>query len=61
MTDRYRPLTAAAVLLVAAFAAVVSYFHIYERGHARGQLPGQTDPAGCEPLAGRRPCGALAR
>ena len=27
MTDRYRPLTAAAVLLVAAIAAVVSYMH----------------------------------
>jgi hypothetical protein len=28
MTDRYRPLTAAAVLLVAAIAAVVSYMHV---------------------------------
>ncbi len=46
MTDRYRPLTAAAVLLVAAFAAVVSYFHIYERGHARGAVAGTNGPGG---------------
>jgi hypothetical protein len=45
-TDRYRPLTAAAVLLVAAIAAVVNYTHIclldrYQsrRGRAASLLP----------------------
>jgi Protein of unknown function (DUF2637)/Winged helix-turn-helix DNA-binding len=39
MTDRYRPLTAAAVLLVAAIAAVVSYMHVATLALAYGQSP----------------------
>ena len=37
--DRYRPLTAAAVLLVAAIAAVVSYMHVATLALAYGQPP----------------------
>ena len=37
--DRYWLLTAAAVLLVAAIAGVVSYSHIRERRRALGLLP----------------------
>ncbi len=36
-SDRYRPLTAAAVLLVAAIAAVVSYLHVATLALAYGQ------------------------
>ena len=39
MTDRYRPLTAAAVLLVAAIAAVVSYMHVATLALHYGQPP----------------------
>jgi len=39
MTDRYRPLTAAAVLLVAAIAAVVSYMHVATLALHYGQAP----------------------
>jgi Protein of unknown function (DUF2637) len=39
MTDRYRPLTAAAVLLVAAIAAVVSYMHVATLALQFGQEP----------------------
>jgi hypothetical protein len=37
--DRYRPVTAAAVLLVAAIAAVVSYMHVATLALAYGQPP----------------------
>jgi hypothetical protein len=37
--DRYRPLTAAAVLLVAAIAAVVSYMHVATLALHYGQPP----------------------
>jgi hypothetical protein len=37
--DRYRPLTAAAVLLVAAIAAVVSYMHVATLALVYGQPP----------------------
>ncbi len=37
--DRYRPLTAAAVLLVATIAAVVSYMHVATLALAYGQPP----------------------
>jgi Protein of unknown function (DUF2637) len=39
MTDRYRPLTAAAVLLVATIAAIVSYTHVATLALAYGQPP----------------------
>jgi DNA-binding CsgD family transcriptional regulator len=39
MTDKYRPLTAAAVLLVAAIAAVVSYMHVATLALHYGQAP----------------------
>jgi hypothetical protein len=38
-SDRYRPLTAAAVLLVAAIAAVVSYLQVATLGLRYGQPP----------------------
>jgi hypothetical protein len=38
-SDRYRPLTAAAVLLVATIAAVVSYMHVATLALAYGQPP----------------------
>jgi hypothetical protein len=44
--DRYRPLTAAAVLLVAAIAAVVSYMHVATLALAYGQPPAASERAG---------------
>ena len=49
--DRYRPMTAAAVFLVAAIAvaaiaAVVPHSHIRERRPTQGQLPKRTDSSG---------------
>jgi hypothetical protein len=44
--DRYRTLTAAAVLLVAAIAAIVSYIHVASLYHRLSDLPGDICPEG---------------
>ena len=45
-----RLIGATVVVAVAAFAATVSYFDIYERGPAQGQLPKRADRRTVNPL-----------